>query len=67
MRVMRGNKTISKQEKNCTVDSLGREILIFEQEFPKQTGEYEIVGELVKVDGAVVRSLRDFKIVSTDN
>ena len=41
--------------------------MIFEQEFPKQAGEYEIIGELVKVNGAVVRSLRDFKIVSTDN
>jgi beta-galactosidase len=65
--IMRGNKTISKQTRNCTVDSLGREILTFEQEFPKQAGEYQIIGELVKVDGAVVRSLRDFKIVSAGN
>ncbi len=67
LRIMRGNKTISKQTKDCTVDTLGREILTFEQEFPKREGEYNIIGELLKVDGAVVRSLRDFKIVSTDN
>ncbi len=42
---------------------LGREILTFEQEFPKQKGEYQLIGELIKVDGAVVRSLRDFKVV----
>jgi hypothetical protein len=37
--------------------------LTFEQEFPKQKGEYQLIGELIKVDGAVVRSLRDFKVV----
>jgi hypothetical protein len=63
--IVRGNDTITEQKKDCTIRPLGREILTFEQKFPKQNGEYHIVGELSKVDGAVVRSLRDFKVVPT--
>ena len=67
LRIVRGNSTVAEQTKDCTVDFLGREILTFEQKFPQQNGEYQIIGELIKVDGAVVRSLRDFKIVSAGN
>ena len=38
-----------------------------EQEFPQKAGKYKIIGELVRVDGDIVRSLRDFKIVSAGN
>ncbi len=51
---------------NCTVGPLGREILTFEQEFPREKGDYKLIGELVTVEGNVVRSLRDFKIVSAE-
>ena len=67
LRIIRGDKTVAEQAKDCTVSPLGREILTFEQEFPQQAGEYTIIGELIKVNGAVVRSLRDFKIVSAGN
>jgi hypothetical protein len=67
LRIVRGNSTVAEQTKDCTVESLGREILTFEQKFPQQAGEYQIIGELIKVDGAIVRSLRDFKIVSAGN
>ncbi|MCP4609397.1 MAG: hypothetical protein GY845_11855 [Planctomycetes bacterium] len=67
LRIVRGNSTVAEQTKNCTVEFLGREILTFEQKFPQQAGEYQVIGELIKVDGAVVRSLRDFKIVSAGN
>ncbi len=67
LRILRGDRTVSEQTRDCTVDPLGREILTFEQEFPQQAGEYQIMGELIKVDDAVVRSLRDFKIVSVAN
>jgi len=67
LRIVRGNSTIAEQTRDCTVSPLGREILTFEQKFPQQNGEYQIIGELIKVDGAVVRSLRDFKIVSAGN
>jgi beta-galactosidase len=67
LRIVRGDNTISEQTKDCAVGPLGREILTFEQEFPQQAGDYQIIGELVKVDGAVVRSLRDFKIASAGN
>jgi hypothetical protein len=67
LRIMRGKNTVSRQSRDCTVSPLGREILTFEQEFPEQAGEYTIVGELVRVNGKVVRSLRDFKIVTAGN
>ena len=67
LRIVRGNSTVADQTKDCTVEPLGREILTFEQKFPQQAGEYQIIGELIKVNGAVVRSLRDFKIVSAGN
>jgi hypothetical protein len=67
LRIVHGDNTVAEQTRDCTVDPLGREILTFEEEFPQQAGEYQIVGELVKVDGVVVRSLRDFKIVSVGN
>ena len=67
LRIVRGNKTIARQTMDCTVNPLGREILEFEQELPRKAGEYKIIGELVKVDGDIVRSLRDFKIVSGGN
>ena len=67
LRILRGDNTVAEQTKDCIVSPLGREILTFEQGFPQQAGEYQIIGELIKVDGAVVRSLRDFKIVSAGN
>ena len=67
LRIVHGNSTVAEQTKECTVSPLGREILTIEQKFPQQIGEYQIIGELIKVDGAVVCNLRDFKIVSAGN
>jgi hypothetical protein len=67
LRIVRGDKAVVRQAKDCTVAPLGRQILTFEQEFPQPAGEYTIIGELVKVNGVVIRSLRDFKVVSAGN
>ncbi len=67
LRIVRDNVTVAEQTKDCTIGPLEREILTFVQKFPQRNGEYQIIGELIKVDGAVVRSLRDFKIVSAGN
>jgi hypothetical protein len=67
LRIVRGDGTVSVQMKDCDVGPLGREILTFEQKFPEQAGEYKIVGELVKVYDDIVRSYRDFKIISANN
>ncbi|MFH1883520.1 MAG: glycoside hydrolase family 2 TIM barrel-domain containing protein [Planctomycetota bacterium] len=67
LRIVRGAQTIAEQASNCTVGSLGREILTFEQKFPKQEGEYQLVAELVGANSALVRSLRDFKVVPAGN
>jgi len=65
--IVRGNDTIAEQKKDCTIRSLGKEIMTFEQKFPEQSGEYQLVGELVTADGNVVHSLRDFKVVPANN
>jgi hypothetical protein len=65
--VMRGGRIVTEQSKGCAVSGLGREILSFEQRIPDITGEYQLVAELVGANSALVRSLRDFKIVSLEN
>jgi len=65
--VMRGGRIVTEQSKCCAVSGLEREVLLFEQRIPDRTGEYQLVAELVGADSAVVRSLRDFKIVSLEN
>jgi hypothetical protein len=61
--VMRGGRIVTEQSKGCAVSGLGREILSFEQRIPDRTGEYQLVAELVGANSALVRSLRDFKVV----
>lgn len=62
----RGDKTVGEQANNCEVGSLDREILTFEQRFPPEEGDYQLVAELTTPEGNTVRSMRDFKIVSTE-
>ncbi len=65
--VMRDGRIVTEQSKRCAVSGLGREILLFEQRIPDRTGEYQLVAELVGANSAVVRSLRDFKVVPAGN
>jgi hypothetical protein len=58
-----GRETVVRQSKDCSVDGLGREILSFALTVPDETGEYQLVAELVTTDGDEILSLRDFKIV----
>jgi hypothetical protein len=62
-RIIQGDQTIAEQLKDCTVSPLGREILTFDQKVPEKAGQYQLVAEFVNTDGAVIRSLRDFKVV----
>jgi hypothetical protein len=62
-RIMLGDQTIAEQLRDCTVSPLGREIITFELKVPEKAGQYQLVAEFVKADGAVIRSLRDFKVV----
>jgi hypothetical protein len=64
--IRRDDKVVAEQNKNCAVGSLAREILTFEQEFPQEKGDYQLVAELVTPKGDKVRSLRDFKITSAN-
>jgi hypothetical protein len=64
--IRRGDEVVAEKNRNCAVGSLEREILTFEQEFPPENGDYQLVAELVTPEGNKVRSLRDFKITSAD-
>jgi beta-galactosidase len=61
LRILRGDETISEQEKNCTISSLGQEILSFKVTVPENTGQYQLAAELF-TEGMPVRSLRDFNV-----
>ncbi|MEA3224483.1 MAG: glycoside hydrolase family 2 TIM barrel-domain containing protein [Planctomycetota bacterium] len=64
--IARGGEAVSQQSRTCSVDGLGREILSFALTVPDETGEYQLVAELVTAGGNEVRSLRDFKVVSAE-
>ncbi len=64
--LQRGSEVVGEQTQDCVIRSLGREILTFEQKFPDEKGDCQLVAELVTAEGNAVRSLRDFRIVSTD-
>jgi len=61
--IVRDGRVVAEQSKSCTVDSLGREVLSFSLTAPEDAGEYRLIAELVGANDAVVRSLRDFKVV----
>jgi beta-galactosidase len=65
LQIVRGKQVVGKQSKPCTVESLGREILAFEQKFPTEAGDYRLVAQLAGDDGKPVRSIRDFKVVAS--
>ena len=62
LKVLAGDKVVSQQERRCSVESLGREIVEFEFVAPKQSGEYTLVAELVARSMEPVCSVRDFKV-----
>ncbi|MHC4088034.1 MAG: glycoside hydrolase family 2 TIM barrel-domain containing protein [Planctomycetota bacterium] len=64
LRILRGDETISKQTKNCTVSSLGQETLSFNVTIPNEQGKYQLTAELI-TEGVPVRSLRDFNVSSS--
>jgi beta-galactosidase len=65
LRIVRAGQTVCERDKDCSVDALGREILSFTEQVPEKAGDYQLVAELTGSDGKAVRSLRDFKVVST--
>jgi hypothetical protein len=64
LRIISAGQTVAEQDKDCSVDALGREILSFTEQIPAKAGDYQLVAELAGADGKAVRSLRDFKVVS---
>ena len=66
LRIMRSDRIVAEQSGILSVNSFGRKVSSFTQTIPNETGEYQLVAELDVVDGRKVRSLRDFKVVSTE-
>ena len=63
--IERDEKTIAEKITNCQVDGFGGAVVVFEMEIPDEEGQYQLVAELILRDGSKVRSLRDFKIVAS--
>ncbi|MFH1717428.1 MAG: glycoside hydrolase family 2 TIM barrel-domain containing protein [Planctomycetota bacterium] len=61
--IVRDGRVVAEQSKNCTVAGLGREVLSFSLTAPEDAGEYQLIAELAGANNAVVRSLRDFKVI----
>jgi beta-galactosidase len=57
--------TVTEKSENCRIDGFGRTVLTFEMEIPKEEGQYQLVAELIRIDGTRVHSLRDFKVVAS--
>jgi beta-galactosidase len=64
--IIRGEQIVAEQSGQCSVKGLGRQVLSFTQTIPNETGAYQLVVELDAVEGQIVRSLRDFNVVSTE-
>jgi len=63
--IMHNTQVIAEQSRSCIVESLGREVITFNQQrIPNKTGDYQLVAELAGANGAAVRSLRDFKVIA---
>ena len=62
LRILRGDKQLAAQSKDCRLASFGQQTLTFDVAFPKEPGDYTITAELPDSSGKPVRSLRDFKV-----
>lgn len=62
LRVLRGGREVSSQSKGAAVNGLGREILTFTQQLPRQRGAYTLSAELTDSEGNTIRSLRDLRV-----
>jgi len=63
--IERDGKTVTEKSNNCQIEGLGRMVLGFDMEIPKEEGHYQLVAELTGSDGTKVRSLRDFKVTTS--
>jgi len=63
--IERDGKTIVEKSKNCQIDGFGRAVVAFEMEIPKEEGQYQLIAELTRANGARVHSLRDFKVAAS--
>jgi hypothetical protein len=59
----RDGKTIAEKVTNCQIDGLDRSVLAFDMKIPNDEGQYQLIAELTDSDGNRVRSLRDFKVL----
>jgi hypothetical protein len=63
--IEQNGKIIAEKITNCQIDALDRTVISFDMEIPKEDGQYQLIAELTKPDGTRIRSLRDFKVLTT--
>ena len=66
LRLKCGSRIQAEMRQACRVEPLGRTILNFEVQWPKQTGACTLEAELTGVEGTPVRSLRDTEIMGAN-
>ncbi len=67
LRLLRGNKIISEQSKECTIGPLGQKVVKFKIIVPNTSGKYQLVAELTRDGVPAVRSLRDFEVITAED
>jgi hypothetical protein len=66
LRTLRGGKRITEQTRLCEVAGLGRTRLSFGCSVPGEPGDYQLEAALLGRGAKPVRSVRDFKVASSD-
>jgi len=64
LRMLEGEKTLWQKTKGCIVRSTGREVVEFTITAPTAPGDYQLVAERVRENEPVVRSWRDFSVLT---
>jgi len=67
LRLLREADAITVRYMPCTVSALGSQTLSFRQPVPSEPGEYTVMAELISGDEEPVRSIRDGRVIATEN
>ena len=65
-RVLLGEKVVQEKTQPCEIPALGSVRLTFSLDIPRESGSYQLEAALVRPNDEIVRSLRDFTIISEE-
>lgn len=63
LRLKRGERALFEMKRDCRLEPLGQDKLVFDVAWPVETGPYVLEAELRGADGEAVRSVRDMQIL----